>query len=91
MVMEVDTEADAFQVIVNAEGQYSLWRQTTSIPNGWKSANKKGSRAECIEFVDTNWVDMCPMSLKNAIGACPEPVSRRVLATSGTHARTEER
>lgn len=57
----------AFKVVVNHEGQYSLWSVAQPNPLGWNDAGKVGSREECLAYVDEVWVDMRPLSLREAM------------------------
>jgi MbtH protein len=57
-----------FVVVVNHEGQYSLWPADRSPPLGWNEAGKRGSREECLAFVDEVWTDMRPLSLRQKMG-----------------------
>jgi MbtH protein len=50
-------------VLVNAEGQHSLWPQSIGIPAGWTSTYGPDTRQACLEFVNKNWTDMRPKSL----------------------------
>jgi MbtH protein len=49
--------------LVNPEGQYSLWPAHISIPDGWRLAHAKGTREECVQYIENNWKDMRPLSL----------------------------
>jgi MbtH protein len=60
-------DGDLFQVLVNAEGQYSLWPAAQSAPNGWTRVGPVGSNAECLAFVDAHWLDMRPKSLQQSM------------------------
>ncbi|CAM5357769.1 MbtH family protein [Streptomyces chartreusis] len=63
MTNPFDNENGTFLVLVNDEGQYSLWPVFAEIPQGWTTAFGEASRAECLEFVEQNWTDMRPKSL----------------------------
>jgi MbtH protein len=52
-----------YLVLVNDEGQYSLWPSFADVPTGWTIARAAGSRAESLEYVDAHWTDMRPFSL----------------------------
>jgi len=62
--MSFDDEETTFTVLINHEEQYSLWPAEKSVPNGWRVADIKGSKAECLKFVEANWQDMRPLSLR---------------------------
>jgi uncharacterized protein YbdZ (MbtH family) len=58
-----DDENGEFLVLVNDEGQYSLWPTFLDIPAGWSATGPRGKRDECLSWIDTNWTDMRPKSL----------------------------
>ena len=60
-----DTDA-LYLVLVNAEGQYSVWPAGISIPDGWTAVHDADSRSNCIEYVEAKWTDMRPNSLVRA-------------------------
>ncbi|MFD5968507.1 MbtH family protein [Streptomyces sp. NPDC060311] len=52
-----------FLVLVNHEGQHSLWPSFAQVPGGWTVAFEENSRDACLEYVETNWTDLRPRSL----------------------------
>ena len=56
-----------YLVLMNDEGQYSLWPKKKSIPDGWRFVGKEGPKEECSKYVDENWVDMRPISLRKTM------------------------
>jgi MbtH protein len=58
-----EDEDGEYLVLINDEGQYSLWRTFKPIPPGWRAVGPQGARSECLEFINTNWTDMRPKSL----------------------------
>jgi MbtH protein len=58
----------SYRVLVNHEGQYSLWPASQPTPNGWSVAHDTDSRVSCLEYIEKNWTDMRPLSLINAQG-----------------------
>ena len=57
-------EQQEYLVLVNHEEQYSLWVNGRTVPPGWRSAGKQGSKADCLQFIDEVWTDMRPLSLR---------------------------
>ncbi|MDQ3578734.1 MAG: MbtH family NRPS accessory protein [Actinomycetota bacterium] len=53
-----------YQVLVNDEGQYSLWPADREAPGGWRPDGKVGTKDECAAHVDEVWTDMRPVSLR---------------------------
>jgi MbtH protein len=60
-------EGDSFVVLVNAEGQYSIWPSAKAAPDGWTQAAAPASKAECTAFIEAHWTDMRPQSLRAAM------------------------
>lgn len=56
-----------YLVLVNSEGQHSMWPQTIDVPDGWSVAFGPDRRQACLDYVETNWVDMRPASLALAM------------------------
>ena len=63
MTNPFEDETAVFHVLVNEEGQYSLWPAFKEVPPGWTIAHKSDTRAACLEFINQNWTDMRPKSL----------------------------
>jgi MbtH protein len=62
-----DNEDGEFFVIVNAEEQYSIWPLDREIPVGWRAVGGASRRADCLAWIDRNWTDMRPKSLREAM------------------------
>jgi uncharacterized protein YbdZ (MbtH family) len=61
-----DPEAE-YLVLVNDEGQYSLWPEFVDVPAGWRTVFGRAGRAACLEYVEERWTDMRPESLVAAM------------------------
>jgi MbtH protein len=57
-----------YYVLVNDEGQHSLWPAFVEVPAGWQVAFGEAARQECLDYVEENWTDMRPKSLMRAMG-----------------------
>ncbi|MCM3303079.1 MbtH family protein [Streptomyces pseudogriseolus] len=64
-----DDEDGRFHVVVNDEEQHSLWPVFAEVPAGWRVVFGEASRAECLEYVERNWTDLRPKSLREAMAA----------------------
>jgi MbtH protein len=62
-----EDENGTYLVLVNDEGQYSLWPSFADIPAGWQVVHKEAGREECLAYVEQNWTDMRPRSLAQAM------------------------
>jgi MbtH protein len=58
-----------YLVLVNDEGQYSLWPAALDVPAGWSVTGPRGERRVCLDFIETHWTDMRPKSLIAAMDA----------------------
>ncbi|MEU0407410.1 MULTISPECIES: MbtH family protein [Streptomyces] len=58
-----------YLVLVNDEGQHSLWPSFVEVPAGWTVAFGESDREACLEYVEKNWTDMRPKSLIEAMNA----------------------
>lgn len=56
-----------YTVLVNDEEQYSIWLADKTIPAGWRSVGKTGSKQECLDHIRAVWTDMRPLSLRKAM------------------------
>lgn len=67
-----DDQDGRFYVLVNDEEQYSLWPTFSGIPAGWTVVfgGPDGSdRESALSYVEENWTDMRPRSLRVAMDA----------------------
>nr|WP_062341152.1 MbtH family NRPS accessory protein [Herbidospora sakaeratensis] len=53
-----------FEVVVNDEGQYSIWPVGRPVPAGWTAIGHSGPKAGCLAHIDAVWTDMRPRSLR---------------------------
>lgn len=63
MTNPFEDENGVYHVLVNDEGQHSLWPTFIDVPKGWTIVHKADTRAACLEFINRNWTDMRPNSL----------------------------
>lgn len=64
-----DDDDGTFFVLVNDQEQHSLWPSFAEIPAGWRVVYGEASRASCLDYVEQNWTDMRPKSLREAMSA----------------------
>ena len=66
-----------FLVLVNDEGQHSLWPAFADVPAGWtvvfgesaEDGEPGVDRAAALEYVEQHWTDMRPRSLVESMEA----------------------
>lgn len=68
MTNPFDDDTIQHLVLVNDEGQHSLWPAFAEVPAGWTVAHGPDSRQSCLDHVNENWTDLRPKSLVEAMG-----------------------
>jgi MbtH protein len=58
-----EDEDAKYLVLINDEGQHSLWPVFADVPDGWEVIFGEDGRQECLDFIEKNWTDMRPNSL----------------------------
>ena len=53
-----------YKVVINDEGQYSIWPADRENARGWTDVGKTGLQAECQAYIKEVWTDMRPLSLR---------------------------
>ncbi|MGW4686101.1 MbtH family protein [Streptomyces sp. NPDC004244] len=56
-----------YLVLVNGEGQHSLWPTFVDVPAGWLTAHPADTRDACLAYIEAHWTDMRPRSLATAM------------------------
>ncbi|MCV7076861.1 MbtH family protein [Mycobacterium szulgai] len=62
-----DDDNGTFVVLVNDEEQHSLWPTFADVPEGWRVTFGEAGRAACLEYIDQNWTDIRPKSLRDKL------------------------
>ena len=58
-----EDEDAQYLVLINEEGQHSLWPVFADVPDGWEVIFGEDGRQACLDFIEKNWTDMRPNSL----------------------------
>lgn len=67
MTNPFEIEAGEYLVLINDEGQHSLWPATIVIPAGWLATGPRGQREACLAWINEHWENMRPLSLSRQI------------------------
>jgi len=59
-----DWQDGRLKVVVNQEGQYSIWPAERKPPDGWRETGKTGPKDECLSYIAEVWRDMRPLSIR---------------------------
>jgi MbtH protein len=64
-----DDERDirSYRAVINHEEQYSIWLADRETPLGWRDVGKKGTKQECLDYIETVWTDLRPLTLRHSI------------------------
>ena len=54
-----------FVVLINVEEQYGLYPAGADLPDGWTPTGFEGSEADCMSYVDAEWTDLRPRTLRS--------------------------
>jgi uncharacterized protein YbdZ (MbtH family) len=54
-------------VLVNDEEQHSLWPAFADVPAGWRVVYGEADRAACLDYIEQNWPDIRPKSLRERL------------------------
>jgi MbtH protein len=60
-----ETADGSYLVLMNDEGQYSIWPAFLDIPAGWVGVTGVGSRQTCCDYISSRWTDLRPNYLKS--------------------------
>ena len=63
MTNPFEVENGTYHVLINDEGQHSLWPAFVEVPQGWTIILRSDTRSACLEFINRDWTDMRPKSL----------------------------
>jgi MbtH protein len=67
MTNPFENEDGTYVVLINDEGQYSLWPEYIDAPKGWAVVRQPDTRQACLDYVNEHWTDMRPKSLIKAM------------------------
>jgi len=58
-----------YVVVRNDEEQYSIWPTFRDLPAGWYDMGRRGTKDECLDFIEEVWTDITPKSVREQIAA----------------------
>jgi uncharacterized protein YbdZ (MbtH family) len=64
-----DDDNGTFVVLVNHEEQHSLWPTFADVPDGWRVVYGEADRAACLDYIEKEWADIRPKSLRDRLAA----------------------
>jgi MbtH protein len=59
-----EEDTSCYKVVINHEEQYSIWPVNRENPWGWFDVDKRGTKQECLDYIQQAWTDMRPRSLR---------------------------
>lgn len=82
MTNPFEAEDGKYLVLVNDEGQHSLWPEFLAVPAGWVRVFGGAGRQSCLDYVNVHWTDMRPNSLIRAMEESEPAVSQPAGASA---------
>jgi len=64
MNQEEFEDSQIYRAVMNHEEQYSIWLADRAMPAGWRDAGKTGTKKQCLDYIESVWTDMRPLSLR---------------------------
>ncbi|MBO9489822.1 MbtH family NRPS accessory protein [Endozoicomonas sp. G2_1] len=55
-------------VVQNLEEQMSVWPENMKLPDGWYVVGVAMKYQECLDYIETQWLDIRPLSQRSGIG-----------------------
>ena len=65
------TAPGTFVVVINDEGQYSIWFADRELPAGWREGGPRGTRDECLRHIEDVWTELTPASVRAVLARKP--------------------
>jgi MbtH protein len=84
-----EDENAVYHVLVNDEGQHSLWPSFKEVPQGWTIVHESDTRAACLEYINQHWTDMRPKSLIERMKQQEETASQPAAKPQARTARSK--
>jgi uncharacterized protein YbdZ (MbtH family) len=66
-----DDDNGTFVVLINDEEQHSLWPTFADVPAGWTVVYGEADRAACLDYIEQNWPDIRPKTLRERLAKGP--------------------
>ncbi|ABS22059.1 MbtH family protein [Bacillus cytotoxicus] len=63
MTNPFENDNDMYKVLINEEGQHSVWPAFLDVPAGWSVVHDNDSRQACLTYIELHWTDMMPKRL----------------------------
>lgn len=95
MTHPFEDESGTFVVLVNEEGQHSLWPVLIEVPSGWSVVHPADSRQACLDYVQEHWTDLRPLSLvrrtAGTTAATPQQAGHATVARTAARSSARSR
>ena len=53
-----------YNVVINLQGEYSIWPKCKDIPLGWRMVGPTGTRQECLDYITDTCMESLPYSMQ---------------------------
>ena len=62
-----DDDNGSLFVLINDEEQHSPRQTSADVPAGWRMAYRGTDGAACVDYIEQNWTDIRPKSLRERL------------------------
>jgi uncharacterized protein YbdZ (MbtH family) len=59
-----DDDESSYYALANYQEQHSLWPAFADVPAGWRVVYGEADPAACLDYIEQNWTDIQPKSLR---------------------------
>lgn len=70
-------------VLINDAERHSLWPTFVDVPAGWTAVFGEADRAACLDYIERNWLDIRPKSLRDRLEQSPGFARQRTRRRAG--------
>ncbi|WP_282082591.1 MbtH family protein [Streptomyces tendae] len=67
MISPFENEDDVYVVLLNAEGQHSMWPENIGVPQGWNVVFGPAARTACLAHVEEHWNVLAPVDRARSV------------------------
>lgn len=67
MINPFENPEERYVVLINGEGEYSLWLDSIQVPEGWTRVYGPVPRQNALDYIEAEWTDMRPVSIRSGV------------------------
>lgn len=78
MIYDDWNDRSTYKVVVNSDDMYSIWPADRGMVRGWRETGRKGSKKDCLKYIEEVWTDLRPPELRRKM----EAAAKRIMSDS---------